>query len=72
MLKAVYLQSSQGFLDEIWSQSLVAFLMWYHTTYFKRLMPDNDVTNATKNFVSSQKSMAMSGNFVHALVVYQL
>lgn len=69
-LKAGYLmlvESSEGFLDEIGSQALVAGSYVPPTTVLQQIdsVTDADVTKAAKKFVSGRKSMAASGNLGH-------
>ncbi|CAD7682154.1 unnamed protein product [Nyctereutes procyonoides] len=69
-LKAAYLmsvESSEGFLDEVGSQVLVAGSYMPPTTVLQQIdsVADTDIVNAAKKFVSGQKSMAASGNLGH-------
>ncbi|XP_036165027.1 cytochrome b-c1 complex subunit 2, mitochondrial isoform X3 [Myotis myotis] len=76
-LKAGYLmsvESSEGFLDEIGSQALVAGSYVPPPTVLQQIdsVADADVINAAKKFVSGQKSMAASGNLGHTPFVDEL
>ncbi|XP_060028827.1 cytochrome b-c1 complex subunit 2, mitochondrial [Erinaceus europaeus] len=69
-LKAGYLmslESSEGFLDEVGSQALVAGSYVPPTTVLQQIdsVTEADVVKAAKTFVSGQKSMAASGNLGH-------
>ncbi|XP_023372464.1 cytochrome b-c1 complex subunit 2, mitochondrial isoform X2 [Otolemur garnettii] len=69
-LKAGYLmsvESSEGFLDEVGSQALVAGSYIPPSRVLQEIdsVADDDVINAAKKFVSGQKSMAASGNLGH-------
>uniref|UniRef100_H0XYI5 Cytochrome b-c1 complex subunit 2, mitochondrial n=1 Tax=Otolemur garnettii TaxID=30611 RepID=H0XYI5_OTOGA len=75
-LKAGYLmsvESSEGFLDEVGSQALVAGSYIQPSRVLQEIdsVADDDVINAAKKFVSGQKSMAASGNLGHAPFVYE-
>ncbi|CAD7671301.1 unnamed protein product [Nyctereutes procyonoides] len=76
-LKAAYLmsvESSEGFLDEVGSQALVAGLYTPPATVLQQIdsVADADIVNAAKKFVSGQKSMAASGNLGHTPFVDEL
>lgn len=76
-LKAGYLmsvESSEGFLDEVGSQALVAGSYVPPSTVLQQIdsVADVDVINAAKKFVSGQKSMAASGNLGHTPFVDEL
>uniref|UniRef100_A0A8C6W6U2 Cytochrome b-c1 complex subunit 2, mitochondrial n=1 Tax=Nannospalax galili TaxID=1026970 RepID=A0A8C6W6U2_NANGA len=69
-VKAGYLMSvetSEGFLNEIGSQALLAGSYTPPSTVIQQIdsVADGDVINAAKKFVSGQKSMAASGNLGH-------
>lgn len=76
-LKAGYLmsvESSEGFLDEVGSQALVAGSYVPPSTVLQQIdsVADADVVNAAKKFVSGQKSMAASGNLGHTPFIDEL
>ncbi|XP_011379255.1 cytochrome b-c1 complex subunit 2, mitochondrial [Pteropus vampyrus] len=76
-LKAGYLmsvESSDGFLDEIGSQALVAGSYMPSSAVLQQIdsVADADVISAAKKFVSGQKSMAASGNLGHTPFVDEL
>ncbi|TKC46551.1 hypothetical protein EI555_001839, partial [Monodon monoceros] len=76
-LKAGYLmsvESSEGFLDEVGSQALVAGSYVPPSTVLQQIdsVADADVINAAKKFVSGRKSMAASGNLGHTPFVDEL
>lgn len=76
-LKAGYLmsvESSEGFLDEVGSQALVAGSYIPPSTFLQQIdsVANTDVINAAKKFVSGQKSMAASGNLGHTPFVDEL
>lgn len=76
-LKAGYLmsvESSEGFLDEVGSQALVAGSYVQPSTVLQQIdsVADADVINAAKKFVSGRKSMAASGNLGHTPFVDEL
>uniref|UniRef100_A0A8C9DQF7 Ubiquinol-cytochrome c reductase core protein 2 n=1 Tax=Prolemur simus TaxID=1328070 RepID=A0A8C9DQF7_PROSS len=76
-LKAGYLmsvESSEGFLDEVGSQALVAGSYVPPSTVLQQIdsVANADVINAAKKFVSGQKSMAASGNLGHTPFVDEL
>ncbi|KAF6128108.1 ubiquinol-cytochrome c reductase core protein 2 [Phyllostomus discolor] len=76
-LKAGYLmsvESSEGFLDEVGSQALVAGSYMPPSTVLQQIdsVADADVINAAKKFVSGKKSMATSGNLGHTPFVDEL
>lgn len=69
-LKAGYLmsvESSEGFLNEVGSQALVAGSYVPPTTVLQQIdsVAEADVVKAAEKFVSGQKSMAASGNLLH-------
>lgn len=69
-LKSGYLMSvetSEGFLNEVGSQALVAGSYVSPPTVLEQIdsVSDADVISAAKKFVSGQKSMAASGNLGH-------
>ncbi|KAL6091328.1 hypothetical protein STEG23_018256 [Scotinomys teguina] len=69
-LKAGYLMSvetSEGFLNEIGSQALVAGSYMSPSSFLQQIdsVADADVIKAAKKFVSGKKSMAASGNLGH-------
>ncbi|KAM4829558.1 cytochrome b-c1 complex subunit 2, mitochondrial [Thomomys bottae] len=66
-LKTAYLmslESSEGFLDEVGSQALIAGSYMPPSTALQQIdsISDSDVINAAKKFISSKKSMAACGN----------
>ncbi|XP_048967266.1 cytochrome b-c1 complex subunit 2, mitochondrial isoform X3 [Canis lupus dingo] len=76
-LKAAYLmsvESSEGFLDEVGSQALVAGSYTPPATVLQQIdsVADADIVNAAKKFVSGRKSMAASGNLGHTPFVDEL
>ncbi|MBZ3870757.1 Cytochrome b-c1 complex subunit 2, mitochondrial, partial [Sciurus carolinensis] len=76
-LKAGYLmsvESSEGFLDEVGSQALVAGSYIPPSTLLQQIdsVANTDVINAAKKFVSGRKSMAASGNLGHTPFVDEL
>nr|KAF6442781.1 ubiquinol-cytochrome c reductase core protein 2 [Rousettus aegyptiacus] len=76
-LKAGYLmsvESSDGFLDEIGCQALVAGSYMPPSAVLQQIdsVADADVISAAKKFVSGQKSMAASGNLGHTPFVDEL
>ncbi|XP_004447430.1 cytochrome b-c1 complex subunit 2, mitochondrial [Dasypus novemcinctus] len=76
-LKTGYLmsvESSEGFLDEVGSQALVAGSYVPPTTVLQQIdsVAAADVINAAKKFVSGKKSMAASGNLGHTPFVDEL
>lgn len=76
-LKAGYLmfmESSEGFLNEIGSQALIAGSYTPPSAVLQQIdsVADADVINAAKKFVSGQKSMAASGNLGHTPFVDEL
>ncbi|XP_007951377.1 cytochrome b-c1 complex subunit 2, mitochondrial [Orycteropus afer afer] len=76
-LKAAYLmsvESSEGFLDEVGFQALIAGSYVPPTTVLQQidLVTTADVTNAAVKFVSGKKSMAASGNLGHTPFIDEL
>ncbi|XP_006892761.1 PREDICTED: cytochrome b-c1 complex subunit 2, mitochondrial-like [Elephantulus edwardii] len=76
-LKAGYLmsvESSEGFLNEVGFQALVAGSYMPPTTVLQQIdsVTASDIKNAATKFVSGKKSMAASGNLGHTPFVDEL
>ncbi|XP_042545742.1 cytochrome b-c1 complex subunit 2, mitochondrial [Dipodomys spectabilis] len=76
-LKAGYLmsvESSEGFLDEVGSQSLIAGSYVPPPATLQQIdtVTDSDVINAAKKFISGKKSMSASGNLATTPFVDEL
>ncbi|KAK2097673.1 Cytochrome b-c1 complex subunit 2, mitochondrial [Saguinus oedipus] len=76
-LKAGYLmsvESSEGLLEEVGSQALIAGSYVPPSTVLQQIdsVANADIINAAKKFVSGKKSMAASGNLGHTPFVDEL
>ncbi|KAK2108722.1 Cytochrome b-c1 complex subunit 2, mitochondrial, partial [Saguinus oedipus] len=76
-LKAGYLmsvESSEGLLEEVGSQALIASSYVPPSTVLQQIdsVANADIINAAKKFVSGKKSMAASGNLGHTPFVDEL